>query len=220
MLGRWLESLKALFSRSSENAAPLDYGSGRIEEKVTTREELDAPGGPVTACEAFGVVVEIARAYDEQARLTRVSSGPGLDEQGRTTLWTFQYQFPNRWAQAVLSVHTGPPGTKPGSPDEFLEVNVTPFPAPGSAMAKMLTEGQSGFVEQQWKVELERHAPLAENFRDSSEVFQAWINDGLSLATLGPGVRLEGMTLPLGGAVWRLSDPSSGKKNLREAPFV
>lgn len=214
--------LKKLFTRSegAEPEAEWDFGSGRISETQTVREELDGPGGPITAREAFDLVHRLAHGYDREAKLYMLASAGKLDAQGRATNWEFKYQFPNRWARAVFSVATAAaPGTaQPG--DEHLEVTIIPFPPPGSAMARMLMEGQEGFVKQQWQMELERKPSLPANFKDSAEAAAVWARDGLDLGSLGRSVRLEGMTLPLGGAVWRLTDPESGKKSLKETPFV
>lgn len=218
MLGSLLESLKGLFSRKDDDAPELhwDFGSGRISETVTRREEIDGPGGPVTAREAFELAQHLATGYDHQARLYMVASGGKLDSKGRSTQWEFKYQFPNRWARSVFTVSTSASETDPRPAEEFLEVAVIPFPPPGSAMARMLSEGQEGFVEQQWQMELDRKSPLPVSFKDSSEALELWLKEGFDPGTLGRSARLEATTLPQGGAVWRLSDPESGQKSIRE----
>ncbi len=218
MLNRFFESLLNLVSTpSEEEPSDFDFGSGKITEKLHHREELDAPGGPLTVHEAFMVVEPEAKRFDLSARLTRIVSGPGLDAEGKTLVWNFHYQFPERWAHAIFSTHSQPVGSDQQA--EYLEFSVTPFPAPGSAMAKMLSEGQGGFVEQQWQVELERCEALPTDFSDSAEVFAQWAKEGFDVHTLSPTVKMEALSRPLGGAVWRLSDPASGQKKLKEGPL-
>jgi hypothetical protein len=85
-------------------------------------------------------------------------------------------------------------------------------------MDNMLQEGQAGFVEQQWKVELERQPTLNHQFQDSSSVLATWEAQGKSVAYQTPVV-LRALTPPLGKARWELLETPDQKKSLYKLPI-
>lgn len=214
MLGRFKGWLKKLGGRQEEEeeALEFDFGEGRLTEPFYHREEIDSPGGPVSPGETADVVMGMAQSFDSGARLTRVVSQRGVDTDGRALAWQFEFVFPERWGQGSVVVSVEEPGM------ESMAIQVRPFPAPGSAMANMLATGQTGFVEQQWKVELERHQSLSLPFKDTISVVEDWRNSG-KIGKLGVDYQLEALQPALGGPVWQLTKVQNLKKVLASAPF-
>lgn len=100
---------------------------------------------------------------------------------------------------------------------DTLTVNLTPFLARGSALAQMETDGQSGFVEQQWNVELERNIPLTSNFVDSSTIASGFQKQhGIPLPK---SAVLRAATPPLGPARWTVLESRGSKKSLYSVPI-
>ncbi len=214
MFGRFKGWLSKLGGRSEEVEEDLqfDFGEGRITGPFYYREEIEGPGGPVSPGETADVVLAMAQAFDSQARLIRVVSQRGVDSDGRALAWQFEFLFPARWGQGSVILTVEEPGL------ESVAIQVRPFPAPGSAMANMLATGQDGFVEQQWKVEQERHSPLPLPFVDTLTVVEDWRNSG-KIGKLGVDYQLEGIQPPLGGPVWQLTKVQNPKQVLASSPF-
>ena len=101
---------------------------------------------------------------------------------------------------------------------EQMELQLTPFAVKGGAMDNMLSDGQDGFVEQQWKVEMERQPCLTHNFRDSSSVLENLETGGKPVDYDGQIV-LKASTPPLGQARWELYESPSSKKSLYKLPI-
>ncbi|MBI3925853.1 MAG: hypothetical protein HY319_09960 [Armatimonadetes bacterium] len=220
MLRTILKSLSALFgSKKAPNIPKRNFGTGRITEPEDLREELVGVAGALSARTALETVQPLAVKYDPDARLIQVLSGPDLTVAGRSHEWSFHYLFPDRWARAEFRVVTAPKGTARNPRTDYFWTCVTPFPPPGSALQGMLAEGREGFVKQQWEVELGKSIPLPTGFRDSSEAVEEFSRQGTDLRRLPEGTRLEGIGLPLGELVWRLTDLDPGKKSKVQAPF-
>jgi len=189
-----------------EHSSLLPQNVDKLRSEFSAEEELDGPGGSLSAREAFNLAEEIILAFDEDARLTHLESKGALDPSGRAEGWSFRFLLPNRWGHARFTFHN-----LPG--EERVVLALSPFAAEGSALDKMLQEGQAGFVEQQWKVEMERQPSLSHGFQDSSVVIETWINQGKKVELSGTVV-LRAITPPLGKARWELLDRPGSKKSL------
>lgn len=191
--------------KATEPNFPLPTESEKLQQDYSHSQELEGPGGAISAREAYDLAAEIITKFDPQARLTSLESSGQLLPNGQCLGWVFQFHLPNRWGQALFVF-------KMGSNDGSLTVELRPFVAQGSALAKMMSEGQTGFVEQQWKVDLERHPGLPVNFVDSSAVMEAFAR------TQGGAVPstavLRASTPPLGKARWELLEAAGAKKSL------
>ena len=62
----------------------------RLVEDFSQTEELEGPGGPISAREGFELAVEIVKGFDSQARLTNVESVGRLSPDGRCEGWQWQ----------------------------------------------------------------------------------------------------------------------------------
>lgn len=209
---------KKIFGRFSsgneggELSALLPQDIDKLREEHQASEELEGPGGPITAREAFELAEEIICSFDSEARLTKLQSKGRLDPTGRAEGWAFEFLLPSRWGQGQFLFSCS------GSEAETVTVKLKPFAAKGSALDKMLEEGQAGFVEQQWKVEMERQSPLSHEFQDSSSVLSAWQLQGKSVDYNLP-VMLKAVVPPLGKPRWELLDSPRSKKSLYTLPI-
>lgn len=203
---------KKIFRRFNGDGSGRDHstifpqGIDKLRDEFASTEELDGPGGPITAREAFELAEEIIREFDQGAKLRSMSSKGKLSASGRSEGWIFDFLLPSRRGTSKFSFNN-----LPGK--ETLTVQLTPFAPAGSALDQMLQEGQGGFVEQQWKVELERQAFLSHSFLDSTEVLRKWESEGKSVDYSSPLV-LRAVTPPLGKARWELLESPSSKKSL------
>lgn len=201
-----------LFGRgkSDEPSFPFPDGSDKIRQEFSRTQELEGPGGPVTARESFELASEIIASFDSEARLTSIESTEPLTSDGLCAGWNFVFYLPQRWGQAQFHFKMTGSG-------DALTVKLLPFLAQGSTLAQMESEGQSGFVEQQWNVELERNAPLPSGFIDSSVVLAGYVRQNGGPPP--PGVILRALTPPLGPARWNLLESATSKKSLYSVPI-
>jgi hypothetical protein len=198
-------------SQQDDHSSLLPQDVDKLRAEFTAKEELEGPGGPITAREAFELALEIITTFDASARLGSLSSEGALDENGMAEGWYFHFLLPERWGHAKFRFNNL-------SGQECLAMKLVPFAPEGSALDKMLQEGQDGFVEQQWKVELDRQPSLSHEFRDSSDVITTWTNQGKSLNFREPLV-LQAITPPLGNARWELLNAPGSKKSIYTLPL-
>ena len=196
--------------KSDEPSFAFPTGSDKIREEFSRTQELEGPGGPVTARESYELAYEIISGYDPEARLTVVTSTQPLTADGLCAGWSFLFYLPNRWGQARFDF-------KMSNAGDALTVKLFPFVARGSALAKMESEGQSGFVEQQWNVELERNTPLPQAFVDSDAVLSGFVRQ--SGGAPPAQAVLRAATPPLGPARWSLLESANSKKSLYSVPI-
>ncbi len=196
--------------RSSDPTFVFPVDPGKLRDDFSRTQELEGPGGAVTAREAYELASEIIASFDPEARLTSIESSGSLSADGQSDGWNFVFHLPTRWGQAHFFFKMAHAG---GS----LTVNLTPFLARGSTLAQMEKEGQAGFVEQQWNVELERNISLPVGFIDSSEVASGFRRQ--HGAPLPQGGLLRAATPPLGPARWSVHESSSSKKSLYSVPI-
>ena len=209
---------KKIFGRFSsggesyDSSALLPQGVDKLRREHQASEELEGPGGPITAREAFELSEEIIKSFDPEARLTKLQSKGKLDPTGRAEGWAFEFLLPTRWGQGQFLFACSKEAA------ETVTVKLKPFAAEGSALDKMLEEGQAGFVEQQWKVEMERQSPLSHDFQDSSDVLSAWQLQGKAVDYNLP-VTLRAVVPPLGKPRWELLESARSKKSLYTLPI-
>lgn len=203
---------KGLVSRRGRRGEPsftLPDNTVVLREMYTRTQEIEGPGGAITAREAYDLAAEIIRLYDTQARLTGLESTAALLANGQCHSWRFTFHLPARWAEAIFFFRIGEP--------DRLTVELRPFVEPGSALASMMDEGKNGFVEQQWKVELERHRALATTFPDSPDVLAGYLKG--SGAGVPVDAVLRAFTPPLGKSRWELLESKESKKSLYSFPI-
>ena len=197
--------------REQDHSALFPSDVDKLRKSALAAEELEGPGGPITAREAFELAEELVGSFDSEARLLSIESQGTVDEDGRATGWAFQFILPIRWGHAAFVYNNG-------EGEDKVEVRLTPFAAEGSAMDKMLQDGQGGFVEQQWKVELERETTLTHQFQDSSSVLRSLANEGKPV-DFQHAILLKASTPRLGEARWELFESADSKKSLYKLPI-
>lgn len=183
----------------------------KLRNEFSAKEELDGPGGAITAHEAFELAVEIITSFDNDARLTRIESCGRLESNGRCQGWNFTFVLPNRWGHARFVFSCS-------GQDESVTVTLHPYAAAGSAMDRMLQEGQEGFVQQQWDILMGREPSLSHKFLDSSDVLQRWAGSGKRV-DFNMGPVLQAITPPLGKPRWELLENRNSKKSLYNHPI-
>lgn len=210
-------SLKKIFQRlfpgspKSDHSTLLPHDVDKLRAEFSSKAELDGPGGPLTAREAFELALEVIHDFDPRAKLSSMASEGALDKMGRAEVWVFVFHLPERWGHAHFNFCN-----QRGR--ESVTLKLVPFAPAGSALDKMLQDGQSGFVEQQWKVELERQPSLTHDFVDSGEVLAKLQSQGKSIDFLKP-LLLKASTPPLGKPRWELYESPASKKSLYTIPI-
>lgn len=212
MLSGFFQTLKRFFRRRGARLEPsfaLPDAAEILRQPYSHTQEVEGPGGAITAREAYQLAHDIIEAYDERARLTGIESLSALFANGQCNGWKFTFSLPDRWGYAIFLFKMGHP--------DLLTVELSPFVEVGSGIAKMMEQGQKGFVEQQWKVELERSRELGPHFADSSEVVAAFIAGGKS--QMPQGAVLRASSPPLGKSRWDLFGAGDLKKSLYTYPI-
>ena len=190
----------------------LPQNVDKLRSDFERTEEIEGPGGPITAREAFELALSIVQEFDPLARLSKIESRGQLDPEGKAEGWKFLFELPDKWGKASFTFDCK-------SSKETVSVKLRPFVASGSAMDKMLEDGRFGFVEQQWKVELERSPGLGHNFVDSPQVLQDWIAEGSTASDLSDRTLLRGLVPPLGKPRWEILGSADSKKSLYSRPI-
>lgn len=214
MWSAFTQLLNRLFGRSQSSAGRMVFpvGVDKLAQEYTISEELEPMDGGATAREAYALAEGLIVSFDASARLFRIESRGRPDAGGSSIGWNFMFHLPERWGEARFEFDFSPSR-------ERVTVRLKPFAASGSAMAKFVEDGQLGFVEQQWKVELERCPPLPASFQDSSEVLSRWVGSGNRIEQLPDTAILRAVTPPLGGARWEVCASPNDKKCLSSFPI-
>lgn len=208
---------KKIFHQISGGDSDNDHSSlfpedvDKLRDEFSATEEIDGPGDGISAREAFELAEEIIQSFDPEAKLRSIKSEGALTQVGHAEGWIFDFLLPTRWGTSTFTFNN-----RKGA--ESVHVRLIPFAPAGSALDNMLLDGQAGFVEQQWKVELERQASLSHSFQDSGEVLARWVSEGKTI-DFQTGVVMRAITPPLGKARWELLDSPSSKKSLYNLPI-
>ncbi len=154
----------------------------RAIEPSITQNHVPRLSGPLTAHQAWFVVIPIAKALDRRAELTLITSGLDIDHEGRSRTWEFNFYLPKRKATVMLSLG---PETKDAND---ADIDSLPY---------VLTQR----INQASSFDSKRLS-FPHQFRDSPEVVAEFSVLGVDFAA-GPGdMKLEGRILPSGDSVW------------------
>jgi hypothetical protein len=178
-------------------------------EARQTRQALPDVTGPLTAREAFALVGPAALAQDRRARLYLITCGEGAGSDGRAERWEFLFHLPGLAARARFMVGRAEDADAADA-SPALVAQVTPFVAPGSPLAEMISRGAVSPAQAQtlWDREMAERPPLPTPFRDSP---QAVLALGLLGADFSPGAQrviLEARVAPHGKPVWQAILPN------------
>jgi hypothetical protein len=185
-------------------ARPAPAAPAPVEARQTEQPLPQAPG-PLTAREAFAFAGPAALAQDRRARLYLITCGERVRPDGRADRWEFLFHLPSLAARARFAVGVAAHAGAADAP-RALAGEVTPFAAPGSPLAEMVSRGALSPEQAQvlWEREMAERPPLPTPFRDSP---QAVIALGLLGADFTPGAGrrliLEARVAPHGKPVWQ-----------------
>ena len=177
---------------------------GRGDEIQVQRTRLRDVDVPMTAHEALRWAWRAARDHDPAARLVLITSGEDLDSAGRSRLWEFQVDLPDRRAQATLRV--GMDEDADDDPDDeaggvLLVELVRPFVPPGD-LWDLMAQGEAAVrrhVLTHWQRQLAGRLPLPLPGYDSPQAVAGLRAQGVAL---GLGCYLGARVQVDGSAVW------------------
>jgi hypothetical protein len=118
-----------------------------IKSSITQRKVRDQPG-PLTAHQAWEIMLPVAKELDSQAQLTFITSGLDMSREGRSFTWEFLFILPKPGVRVLLSVEPSSGAEDIDNAPVMLVQRLNPVSA----------------------AEVSRAAKLPESFRDSPEV--------------------------------------------------
>lgn len=158
----------------------FDLLGRRRPESSVRRKTVRREPGPLTVHEAWELTHPSAEALDDQARLTLLTSGSDIDQDGRSFTWEFGFALPRRQRYGMFSV-------EPSGENEAIDDD------PVVLVERLVPVSRS---------ELKRHPTLPEPFRDSPEVVAELAAQGVDFVAGPTDMKLEARVLPSGTAVW------------------
>lgn len=177
-------------------------GPKPISEEIKTREELPELRGPLTARQAFDVVLPRVQAIDRDFKFTLVVSGQDINYEGRALLWEFFFDFPRRRGSAVFAVRLS-------SEDEIdqapmcIEAHVRPaYPDTGFMPQLKRDRATRSALEQAWDKSVQAKKALPLSFRDSPEAVADLQRQGVDWIAGDTSMTLSGKVVETGRAVW------------------
>lgn len=191
-----MDFLRRLMGGGKEAAA-----SGLV---ITREGRVQSLVAPVTARQAFGVAQAAVEAYGGDARLTMIVSGEDISVEGLARLWEFLFIFPSNRMQGIITVAVCDDDVEEGK-RLCLRERVTPFVQAGGMLDKMVREGTvtPGFIEEQWRKEVERQPGLPVPFRDSPEAVRELREKGADFIAGDTHMTLAAKVNESGEAVWQ-----------------
>ncbi|MFA5027237.1 MAG: hypothetical protein WC713_05130 [Candidatus Methylomirabilota bacterium] len=135
--------------------------------------------GRMTAHQAWAVAAPMAKAADDGARLTLITSGLDLDRQGCSRTWDFLFYLPNRTLTMMLSL-------EPDPQSEELEI--------GPVIVTTRTHKASSSDS--------ARPAFPDRFRDSPDVVAELSAHGVDFVAGPSDMKLEGRMRSSGDAVW------------------
>lgn len=158
----------------------LDRFRKRPVVPSTSKRKIQDKPGPMTAHESLAIVNPIVMQLDVGARLTLVTSGLDISQEGRSFSWEYLFLLPAISARALMSL----------SPSEDAD-NVDNAPI-------YLVQRLNNVSES----ELKKTPVLPERFRDSPEVIAELSAGGVDFVAGPSDMKLESRILASGEAVW------------------
>lgn len=177
-------------------------GPKPITEETRTRENLPRLYGPVTARQAFEVVLAHVEKVDRDFKFVLVTSGQDINHEGRALLWEFFFDFPRRRASGVFAVRLRSDEEVDDGP-MCIETHLRPaYPDTGFMPRLKRDRASRGYLEQAWikSVEAKRGLPLS--FRDSPEAVQELATQGVDWIAGDTSMTLSSKVLATREIVW------------------
>lgn len=147
--------------------------------KPSVSQQPTGLSGPLTLHEALAVTIQIATGLDTEAKLTFITSGLDMQQDGRSRTWEFICILPNRGATLMLSLE---PDTRAEDPDKA---------------ATILTKRVNAVSTLD-----SRRPSLPALTRNSSDVVAEFSLRGVDFVAGPSDMKIESRILPSGEAVW------------------
>ncbi|MEM7245166.1 MAG: hypothetical protein AAF533_07465 [Acidobacteriota bacterium] len=157
-LRRWYNRIDRLFDR------------GALEEpRDEVREEPAAE--PLSARDAFALLLPLVRAHDRRPVLTQVAASESVEPCGRASRWEMAWALPR--CRAFASADWALQHDVAGEPrSSRVELRLRPHAPAGGSLRQAVDEGR--LLHRQlvgsWRDEMRRRGSLPADFRDSTEV--------------------------------------------------
>jgi len=148
-------------------------------EPSITRRTLPGLAGRITAHQAWAVTAPVAKALDQHASLTLITSGLDMDHKGCSGTWEFIFFLPKHNATLMLSVEPDPENSDIDTAQRILTQRIHPA-SPMEAQRPVFPD----------------------HFRDTAEVVAEFSAHGVDFVAGPSDMKLEGRVLPSGDAVW------------------
>ncbi|MDJ0832539.1 MAG: hypothetical protein QNJ69_03390 [Gammaproteobacteria bacterium] len=173
-----IKDIRRLYNKLGQ---AFDRQSLVSEEKSV--HQLEDINDPLSAGQAFALVLPFARKLDRNPRLKLITAADGINIDGKASRWEFFFDLPGRRAKLECDWLL----TWDDSADAFqgaqIEVRVQPFPPADNKLRQMVDQG--GLLYQQleglWKQERKRTPDLPDKFRDSDIVIGELITQNKNL---------------------------------------
>lgn len=182
---------------------PLPFaGPGPITEEIRVREDLPELRGPVTARQAFEVVLPRVEKIDRDFKFVLVTSGQDINHEGRALLWEFFFDFPRGRATGISAVQLR-------SEEEIdrgamcVETHVRPaYPDTGFMPLLKRDRASRAYLERAWDKSVKAKRGLPLSFRDSPEAVRDLAGQGADWIAGDTSMTLSSKVLASGEIVW------------------
>ncbi len=153
-----------------------------LTQEVRRTLALPALSGRISAQDAYRAAGTALAPFDPEFRMTLISTGDYIGEEGKSACWEMYFDLPKCAARAVCTVQ--PLDLKAPADGQPLSLDVVLRPAPSLWKA----EDPSGY--------------LPNEFRDSPDAVQSLIQQGKDFLDTDTRHILAAKILPSGDAVW------------------
>lgn len=154
-----------------------------LNQEVRSVHRLNGGKTPLTACEALSKIWPVVQDMDENAFLKSVSSPTGVDINGKSARWNFNFELQNRRAR-LQCFWLLPWDDREGDYGQsILDARAKPYPPEDSVYRQMVSQGRILCRELNvlWQAERKRRPDLPLHFRDSDVVVRELVQKGLDV---------------------------------------
>ncbi len=174
------------------NALGQSFDRQVLDQAVHASHRIENSSTPVSAGQAFSLVLAEAKNMDTKARLKLISAADGVQADGRATRWEFFFDLPRRRAKLECAWFLVWDKRADAFVATQVEVRAQPFPASDNKLRQLVDEGELLYQQLRglWQQERKRTPDLPHKFRDSDAVIRELaeldnnlLNHELSLST-------------------------------------
>ncbi len=181
----------------------MRFGSPKpIDKEIRERQELPELRGPVTARQAFDIVLPRVQLIDRDFKFTLVTSGQDINHEGRALLWEFFFDFPRRRGSGVFSVLLSSQEEIDQAPMCMLTHVRPAYPDTGFMPQLKRDPANRATLERAWDKSVQGKKALPLSFRDSTEAVADLQRQGVDWIAGDTSMTLTSKVLPGGQVVW------------------